>query len=37
VGGLKLILKRAIEKGKKTVYILQNGNRYHKVDIPQDW
>jgi C-terminal processing protease CtpA/Prc len=37
VGGLKMILKRAIEKGKESVNILQNGNRYHIVDIPQDW
>lgn len=37
MSGLKMILKRAIEQGKKTVYILQNGNRYHKIEIPTEW
>ena len=35
--GLKKILERAIRKGKNTVNILQNGNRYHIIEIPQEW
>ncbi len=35
VGGLEAILKRAIEKGKKTVNILQNKNHYDIVEVPK--
>ena len=34
IGGLKAILKRAINKHKKNVYILQNANRYYTVETP---
>ncbi|MBN1832378.1 MAG: PDZ domain-containing protein [Deltaproteobacteria bacterium] len=37
VGGLKQILQRAIRKGKKDVYILQNENHYHIVEVPTEW
>jgi len=35
VGGLKDILKKAIEKRKKTVNILQNENHYYIVEVPK--
>jgi hypothetical protein len=35
VGGLENILKKAIEKGKKTVNILQNKNYYDIVEVPK--
>ena len=35
VGGLKTILKRAVEKRKKIINILQNENRYYKVEVPK--
>ena len=35
VSGLEAILKKAIEKGKKTVNILQNKNHYYIVEVPK--
>ena len=35
VSGLIAILKRAINKHKENIYILQNGNRYCKVEVPK--
>lgn len=33
--GLKAILERAINKGKKTINILQSENHYYKVSVPK--
>lgn len=35
VGGLESILKRAINKGEKTINILQKKNYYYKVEVPR--
>lgn len=35
INGLEKILKRAIKKYKKTVYILQDRNSYYKIDVPK--
>ena len=35
VPGLENILKKAIEKGKKTINILQSNNYYYIVEVPK--
>jgi hypothetical protein len=35
VTGLENILKKAIERGKKTVNILQDNNHYYIVEVPR--
>jgi hypothetical protein len=35
VDGLESILKKAIERGKKTINILQNNNYYYIVEVPK--
>jgi len=35
IGGLKAMLKRAVEKRKKIINILQNENHYYKIEVPK--
>ncbi|MFC1838753.1 hypothetical protein ACFL1N_04170 [Thermodesulfobacteriota bacterium] len=35
VGGLEKVLEKSILRGNKTINILQKGNRYYKVEVPE--